>query len=128
MRWNKKGLIFGPNGKNSWAKTHCLQPTPLLISPDIIRVFTGFRDQTGISRVGYVDLKASDPSQILYVTDQPVLDIGEPGCFDENGVVPTAIVKKDDRLLLYYAGYQLGMKVRFFVFGGLAESLDGGKS
>jgi hypothetical protein len=36
------------------------------------------------------------------------------------------VVERDGKLYLYYAGYQLGQKVRFFVFGGLAVSDDGG--
>jgi len=56
------------------------------------------------------------------------LDIGQPGAFDENGVLPTSIVKVEDKLYLYYVGYQLGIKVRYFQFEGLAVSEDGGAS
>jgi len=127
MKWAKKGLVFCPNGSSEWANNSCLQPTPLILN-DKIRVFAGFRDEEGVSRIGYVDLSASNPSKVLEVSANPVLDIGSPGAFDENGVVPCAIVKRGEKLFLYYAGYQLGTKVRFYVFGGLAISENYGET
>ncbi|HEV7699984.1 MAG TPA: hypothetical protein VGO43_07130 [Pyrinomonadaceae bacterium] len=128
MKWNKKGLIYGPDGDSWWAQKGALQPTPLLRSDGSIRVFVGMRTREGVSRVGYVDVSANDPSQVLDVSREPVLDIGIPGAFDENGVVPCAIIERDDKLYLYYAGYQLGQRVKFYVFGGLAISSDGGET
>lgn len=128
MKWIKKGLIYGPPGNQEWARHSALQPTPLLLDPETIRVYCGFRDNDGISRVGFVDIDADNPSRVLRVSDRPVLDIGVPGAFDENGVVPCAIVSRENNLYLYYAGYQLGQKVKFFVFSGLAISRDGGRS
>jgi hypothetical protein len=128
MRWLKKGLIYGPSGNSWWAQRWALQPTPLLRADGTIRVFVGFRTREGVSRVGFVDVSAENPAQVLAVSPEPVLDIGVPGAFDENGVVPCAVVERDGKLYLYYAGYQLGQKVKFFVFGGLAISEDGGAS
>jgi predicted GH43/DUF377 family glycosyl hydrolase len=129
MRWEKRGLIYGPTGKSPWARNSALQPTPYLNKDEqSIRVFAGFRDDEGISRVGFVDVAADDPSRVLKVSEQPALDVGVPGSFDENGVVPCAVIERDDKLFLFYAGYQLGRKVKFFVFSGLAISEDGGES
>jgi predicted GH43/DUF377 family glycosyl hydrolase len=93
-----------------------------------IRVFAGFRTHDGVSRVGFVDVSGEDPSRVLRVSKEPVLDIGAPGAFDENGVVPCAVVEQNGLLHLFYAGYQLGRKVKFFVFGGMAVSEDGGET
>jgi predicted GH43/DUF377 family glycosyl hydrolase len=128
MRWEKKGLVYGPRGDSWWAQAWALQPTPLVRPEGTIRVFAGLRTLEGISRVGFVDLDAADPSRVLRVSKEPALDVGRPGAFDENGVVPCAVVERDGRLYLYYAGYQLGQKVKFYVFGGLAISDDGGVS
>ena len=128
MRWVKKGLIWGPDGSSRWAQRWALQPTPLLRADGTIRVFVGMRTREGVSRVGYVDVDAENPSRVLAVSAEPALDIGAPGAFDENGVVPCAVVEREGKLYLYYAGYQLGQKVRFYVFGGLALSEDGGAS
>lgn len=125
MKWRKHGLIFSPAGNFDWAASHALQPTPLVLQ-DRIRVFIGLRDAAGVSRVGSVDLQKDDPTRVIGYSPTPILDIGEDGCFDENGVVPSAVVQHDGRLYLYYAGYQLGTKVRFSVLGGLAISDDDG--
>lgn len=128
MKWVRKGLIYGPTGDSWWAQRWALQPTPWLRGDGTIRVFVGLRTHEGVSRVGYVDVNAENPSEVISVSREPVLDIGEPGAFDENGVVPCAVVERDGKLFLYYAGYQLGQKVKFFAFGGLAVSTDGGES
>ena len=107
MKWNKKGLIYGPQKENEWMDNSALQPTPILLE-DRIRIFTGFRDKNGVSRVGYVDVDIDNPSEILEISQEPTLDIGEPGCFDDNGVVPCAVTKYENKLYMYYAGYNIG--------------------
>lgn len=128
MKWIKKGLIYGPTGDSWWAQKWALQPTPLVRADGTIRIFVGFRTQTGVSRVGFVDVNAENPAEVLRVSRAPALDIGRPGTFDENGVVPCAVVARADQLYLYYAGYQLGQQVKFYVFSGLAISADGGET
>jgi predicted GH43/DUF377 family glycosyl hydrolase len=127
MKWLQRGLIFNPAGKFDWVHSHALQPTPLVLA-DRIRIFVGLRDDQGVSRIGSVDLDRDDPTQVLGHSSTPLLDIGEDGCFDENGVVPSAVVHHEGRIYLYYAGYQLGIKVRFAVLGGLAVSEDKGQT
>jgi len=128
LRWTKKGLVYCPRGDSEWARHSALQPTPYLTQDGTLRVFVGLRDDQGISRVGFVDVEPDNPSRVLRVSRSPLLDIGEPGAFDDNGVVPCAIVERGEQTYLYYAGYQLGRKVRFLAFGGLAVSRDGGDS
>ena len=128
MKWEKLGLVYGPDGSFPWARHTALQPTPLLLSSGVIRVYFGSRDDRGVSRVGFVDLDANDPSVVLEVAEDPALDIGISGAFDDNGVVPCAVVPRDNELYLYYAGYQIPTRVKFFVFGGLAVSRDSGRT
>jgi hypothetical protein len=129
VKWRKAGLIYGPDGSSPWAHNSALQPTPLVRRDEgVIRVFAGMRDDEGVSRVGFVDISADDPARVLRVSEQPALDIGIPGTFDENGVVPCAVVERDGKLFLFYAGSQLGRKVKFYVFSGLAVSTDGGET
>jgi hypothetical protein len=128
MRWRKMGRIYAPDGSSNWAKHSALQPTPLILNQDVVRLFLGFRDDAGVGRVGFVDVEARNPSHVIRISREPVLDIGVPGAFDDNGVIPSAVVRHGDRLYLHYAGYQLGAKVRFTVLGGLAVSSDLGES
>ncbi len=128
MKWTKKGLIYGPKGEMPWAQHSALTPTPVLLSEDTIRVYAGFRDSNGVSRIGYVDVVADDPSCIVSVSKKPVLDIGEPGMFDDNGILPGDIIRVGDKFYLYYLGFQLAQKVKFLMFSGLAVSDDNGRS
>ena len=127
MEWEKLGHIYGPDGTLSWAMHSALQPTPIVLDGKI-RVFCGFRDEDGVSRVGYVDVASEDPTRVLHVSSQPVLDVGGFGAFDSHGVVPCAVLNKGSEVHLYYAGYLRGDKVRFQVFGGLAISKDDGET
>ena len=128
MKWRKTGLIWGPDGSMAWARHSALQPTPLVLG-NRIRVYVGVRDDDGVGRVSYVDVDADDPARVLDVSGHPVLDIGEPGTFDDNGVIPCAAVRRDDgRVFLYYAGYQIPKRVKFLAFGGLAISHDDGRT
>jgi len=129
MNWEKKGLIYCPDGQSSWAKKYAFPPNPIFISDDILRIYVAFCDEAMKGRIGYVDVSADNPSKILQVSKYPVLDIGVPGAFDENGVVPLSIVKVEGKLYMYYVGFQLGLaSVRYFMFIGLAISKDDGQS
>lgn len=125
MQWKKKGLVFGADKRNEWMDNSALQPTPIMLE-DRIRVFCGFRDATGVGRVGFVDLNPENPSEVISYSQKHCLDIGKPGCFDDNGVVPCAVTRVDDKLYLFYAGYNIGYHVRMTIFCGLAISNDDG--
>jgi hypothetical protein len=128
VNWEKGGLVWGPDGSWDWGRTHAMVPTPVTLRRDEVRVFVGVRDEEGVGRVTYVDLDERDPRRVLRVASRPVLDIGEPGTFDDNGVLPSSVVEHDAKLLLYYNGFQLGVKVRYSIFTGLAVSSDGGET
>jgi predicted GH43/DUF377 family glycosyl hydrolase len=126
MQWEKLGLIFGPDERMPWAAHSALTPTPYLLNDETIRVFAGFRDEAGVSRIGFVDVDAADPTQIQQVCERPALDVGLPGTFDDNGVILGDLVQRDGQLWLYYVGFQLVDKVKFLAFTGLATSDDNG--
>jgi hypothetical protein len=126
--WRKLGLVHVADGSVSWARSHAAVPTALLLDEQRIRVYVAFVDAEQIGRVGYVDVDASDPLRVLEVSERPVLDIGAPGMFDDHGVNPLSVCEQDGQIRLYYAGWQLGVAVRYFLFLGLATSEDGGAS
>lgn len=122
LKWKKLGLIWGPSGSNPLALHSALQPTPILIDEETIRIFFGSRDQDGVSRIFSVDLSAEDPLCVLSECLKPILDIGQPGCFDESGVVPCCVILVEGRLRIYYAGYMRPTHARFIAYSGAAES------
>jgi hypothetical protein len=103
-------------------------PTPVLQSPSVIRLYVAFLDADRVGRIGFVDLDAADPRRVLQVSRRPVLDVGAPGMFDDNGVTPLSVVDRPGERRLYYVGWQLDSKVRYHLFTGLAISVDGGET
>lgn len=126
MKFIKRGLIYCPSGEQEWMEQFAMLPTPLIRGDGILRVYLGFCTKENVGRIGYVDLDPADPGRILEVSKTPVLDIGEDGCFDDNGVVPVSIYQDGGKIYLYYIGFQLGVKVPYYMFCGLAVSQDGG--
>lgn len=126
MKWIKQGLIYNYQGEFSWAQHSFTKPTPFIRKNGDIRVFGGLRDVNGISRIGYVDLDSTNLKNVLKVSQLPLIDIGKPGTFDDNGVVPTCAFNFNDKVYLYYEGYQLANKVKFLSYTGLAVSNDDG--
>lgn len=126
MKWRKLERVYVADGAHGWDRQGAMVPTPLVRGDGTVRVFIGCTDENNVGRVGYVDVDAKDPLRILRVASQPVLDIGRPGCFDDNGVLPLCVVREGNVVYLYYVGFQLGTRVRFFMFCGRAESHDDG--
>ena len=130
MNWNKIGKIdiLKWISENKFVSEFATLPTPIHLNNDVIRIYVGFCDKNSVGRVGYVDVDADNPSQIIRVSNTPVLDLGRPGCFDDNGVVPLSVLRVDNLIYLYYVGFQLAVKIPYFMFGGLAISYDNGDS
>jgi hypothetical protein len=129
MHWRKLGLVYGPDGSLPWASSHAMIPTPVRLNDDVIRVFVTFCDATGIGRPGYVDVSSKNPLQVLGVSQQPLLELGKPGTFDENGMLTCGVTDLGNgRMFMYYVGFELGTKIRYRLLTGLAISEDGGST
>ncbi|EGU33605.1 hypothetical protein [Vibrio scophthalmi] len=127
MKINKIGKIdFSPIA--DWQINGIITPTPFLLDKDTIRVFVGFRDADGVSRIGFIDVDSKNPQHIKNISKTPVLDIGEGGCFDDNGMILGDIKVIDGQVFMFYVGFQMVKKAKFLAFSGLAISKDGGNS
>lgn len=121
MAWIKKGLIYEPTGE-WWAQSHGFVPTPEICGNGIIRIYFSTRDKDFVSRIRCVEMDCKNIKKIKYLSPEPVLDIGEFGCFDESGVVPCCIIKKDEEKRLYYFGWQKTNTGAYLLLCGLAIS------
>jgi predicted GH43/DUF377 family glycosyl hydrolase len=129
VTWQKLGRVYVARGERAWAQTHAYCPTPVALGDGRVRVLCAFLDDQKVGRLGWVDVDEHDPTRVLAVAERPALDVGAPGAFDDSGVTPLSAVRlADGTLRLYYAGWQLGTRVRYFLFTGVAESTDGGES
>lgn len=129
MKWIKRGLICRHDSFDiPWFKRNAMVPVPHLIAPDRLRLYITMCDEQCVGRIGYLDLNPKNPLEILDYSRTPLVDVGTAGTFDDNGVVTSAILRDENRLLLYYSGYQLCVKVPYLIFSGVAESYDNGHS
>ncbi len=127
MKWRKLGIVWNTDGQHPWSRSHAMGPTPFRLDADTIRVYLTTLDAEGRGRATYVDVRAQDPTQVLGIAPRPVLDVGEPGTFDDNGLMPLSIVRlNDDTLYMYYSGFELCHRIRYRIFSGVAVSHDGG--
>ena len=127
MKWRKLGRIFVPDSSIPWGQTHAYVPT-VMLRGDEFRIYVSFWDNQQVKRIGFIDVPAEDPTRILLrISQTPVLDIGEPGTFDSDGVTPSFILNQGKEVWLYYTGWQslAGLLPRY-IFAGLAISTDGG--
>ena len=125
MKWKKLGLVYAPTGEFWWARQAAMIPTPIVINDKTIRVYMTCCDDDGIGRIGQIDLDYTDPTKILNVHKEPVLDIGQPGTFDDNGVLVCSVLSANDTdLYMYYAGFELSQKIRYRLLTGLATKSE----
>jgi hypothetical protein len=128
MKWRKLGVVWNTDGSKPWSRTHAMGPTPVVIDDEVIRVFLTTLDAEGRGRPMYVDVSARNPTQVLKVSDHPLMDIGEPGTFDDNGLMAISFVQHGDELRMYYAGFEICKHIRYRIFTGLAVSTDRGET
>ncbi len=128
MKWEKRGIVWAPDGSRPWARSHAMCPTPVRLDDATLRIFVTTLDDAGRGNATFVDVSAADPTRVIAVHEEACLTPGVPGAFDDNGVVPLSIVAKDDALLMYYAGFEICTHIRYRIFTGLAISRDNGRT
>ena len=125
MRWQKRGLVYAPEGDLWWARSHGHLPTVDPTVDEVIRVYFTGLDENNYGRIGYAELDVDDPSRVLSISPEPVLDLGEPGAFDDCGVVASCVIPFQGQKYLYYHGFQRTAQAPYILFTGLATSHDG---
>lgn len=126
MIWIKKGQIFQPTGTLTWATTHAAVPFAKRVGDDLYRIYFSGRDKLNRSRPGYILININTPQTPLYIKNEPLLECGPPGTFDDSGVVGSWLLDYNDEKYLYYVGWNLGVTVPFRNSMGLAVSKDDG--
>lgn len=127
MKWIKKGNIFQTNKQFDWMHSHAQCPTALVLE-DRVRIFFSARLENQQSLPTFIDVNLNNLSEIIYINSSPVLDRGRLGTFDENGIIPSYFIKKEELLLFYYAGWSQCKNVPYKNYTGLAISKDNGLS
>lgn len=128
MAWRKFGLVLKPDPKLWWMLSHAWVPTPERLEGSTYRIWFAGRNDKNQSHVGFAVVDLNEPDRFMDITREPVFSPGPLGCFDDNGVIPTCILRVGNELRMYYAAYRPGGTTRFFAAVGLAISTDGGHS
>lgn len=130
LKWLKKGRIVKAEGQRPWMQTHTQNPTPVLLE-DRVRVYFNTRPPAenglSVSLPAYVDLALADPTQVLALSEEPVLGHGDLGCFDQHGCMCSSVVSRGKELWMYYVGWKRCSAVPYDWAIGLAISRDGGE-
>src|SRR5690349_3625381 len=98
MGWIKQGRIFDPAAHPEWAVSHAQVPTVLVLR-DRLRIFYADRNRNGKSYTTYLDVSRRDPSTVLGYHKEPIMPLGAPGTFDDEGMMPSCIVRHRGRIL-----------------------------
>ena len=130
MKWVKLGQIFDyvknglPNNYVGFA-----QSPQALVLDDRVRIYfsTRERDYSGkyLSHIAFVDFE-KNLKNIINVSNNTVIELGQLGCFDEHGIFPVNIFKDGDRILAYTTGWNRKVSVSADAAIGLAVSNNNG--
>ncbi len=133
FKWIKKGLVYNlinyierPNWNYNFA-----QGQNTLIFDDFVRVYFCTREEPNqngqtVSRVTYIDLDKNNLLNIVNLSNNPVLDLGELGEFDEFGIYPFCPIRIGDQIYGYYGGATRCESTPFNISIGYAVSNDEG--
>ena len=126
MEWIKKGLIFCPDGNEFWNKKGYAHVVCADNSdPNKLRLYYSARDEKGRCQASFIDLNPRNLSEVIYVHPTPILDLGQPGTFDDCGIMPTWFLQNGAEKWLYYIGWTVRNTIPYHNALGLATSTDG---
>jgi hypothetical protein len=131
MRWRKLGKVFDPTLVD--LPSGCVQfaqAPQALVFADFVRVFFSTRSieaRTGkyLSHIAFVDMDKS-LRNILRVSSDVVIPLGELGCFDEHGIFPMSVLRHEAQVYGYTCGWSRRVSVSVETAIGLAISRDDG--
>ena len=105
INWNKRGLIHVPDG-HGFFKSHAARPIPYQLNDEVLRIYYSSRDSDDRMLPTYFDVDIQNPGRILRVNEDPLLDLGRIGTFDDSGVTLACILDYEDGILAYYTGWK----------------------
>lgn len=132
--WKKLGKVFDPAiiKDRDWINEYAQAPS-VLIFDKFIRVYFSCRpkpDEKGqyVSFTAFVDLNRYNLFEIVNISKEPILKLGELGTFDEFGTYPASVIRNGDTVNVYYAGHTRCESVPFNTAIGFAISNNDGET
>jgi len=134
FKWNKIGKVFDPREHETpeWMNEFAQAPSVVKFD-DFVRVYFSCRpkpDSNGqyVSYSAYVDLNRQNLLDIIDISKEPILELGNLGTFDEFGTYPASVIKDEEKYIVYYGGWTRCESVPFNVAIGIGISNDEGKT
>jgi hypothetical protein len=127
MKWKKFGLIFCANSQSETMVSGGRAPVPLYLGNDIFKIYFASYDSDGKGRIFSLKFNINKPNKIFELEKNIILDIGSIGFYDDNGIIPSSLLKVEDMLYLYTIGFSVKNKIIFDASSGLAISKNNGK-
>jgi len=78
IHWKKKGMIYSPDKRLPWAKSHAQIPTVDIVDKERLRILFSSRDKHNRSLLASLDVNALNPSEILKIQANPLMNLGSP--------------------------------------------------
>ena len=127
--WRRLGPLPLDLSGAAWARTHAALPTLEPAGAARWIVYLSTRDGANRARIGRSVLTLEPFPALRPLDQEPVLDLGERGAFDEDGVTVSCVVPDGSRRFLYYTGWQRGGagEARFTLTAGLAVDEGDGR-
>lgn len=130
MKWLKHGKIFDPTEHT--LPNGCVQfsqSPQALVFEDFVRIYFSTRtvdmNSKVFSHIAFVDMR-KNLRDVIRVSDQIVIPLGNTGCFDEHGIFPMNVVRHGDLVYGYTCGWSRRVSVSVDTAVGLAISRDNG--
>ena len=101
--------------------SHMSNPVASNVSGGVFKIFFSSRDEMQRSRICSVNYDI-DKLEIKKGTEKIILDLGPKGAFDDSGLSMGCLLQQDNKVYLYYLGWNLAVNVPFRNSIGLAEA------
>lgn len=130
MEWIKHGKIFDPTQHQLTNNCEYFAQSPqAIVFDDFVRIYFSTRavdkNKKFLSHIAFVDM-SKDLKNVIGVSDQPVIPLGDLGCFDEHGIFPINPLRHNDLIYAYTCGWNRRSSVSVDTAIGLAISRDNG--
>lgn len=121
QHWKSLGRLAAPNPDIGWMAT-CTGAACAVARNDssVFDIYVTGRDDQNRSLIGRLAVDLHNPLELLEISPDPVLGLGDLGAFDENGVSYPCLVKHRDSVRLYYTGWMPSVLTPFQNHAGLA--------
>lgn len=120
MKWDKIGRIYNPDNFLGKGYSYGANPFPVYLEENTFRIFYNIRDMQRRSHITYLDYNMNN-GKIEKVSSDPIISPGAPGLFDDSGCSLGCVLKTaDDKIYIYYVGWNLGVTVPWMNYIGMA--------